>query len=85
MPQALKYNYKTHESKKAPKKNVAQGNFPSYENIKKSKIAKVNKVISAILSVGILVSMLSYSTVVAKENQISKFQLRNKRFKLRKY
>ncbi|MFA6988968.1 MAG: hypothetical protein WC197_02765 [Candidatus Gastranaerophilaceae bacterium] len=73
MPQALKYTYKTQETKTAPKQNVAQGNFSSYENIKKSKIAKVNKVISMILSVAILVSMIGYSTVVAKENQISKF------------
>jgi hypothetical protein len=74
MPQALKYNYKIpQQTKTAPKQNVAQGNFPSYENIKKTKIAKLNKLIAMVLSVGIFISMVSYSTVVASENQISKF------------
>jgi hypothetical protein len=72
MPQALKYNYKTQENKTLPKQDVAQGNFPSYEDIKKTKIAKLNKMISIMLLSSIVISMISYSTVVAKENQISK-------------
>ncbi len=50
---------------------LVKGNFPIYEDFRNLAIFKFNRLLSFALAICILISMVSYSMVVAKENQIA--------------
>jgi hypothetical protein len=50
---------------------IVKGNFPVYEDFRNLAIFKFNRLLSFSLAGCILVTMVSYSMVVAKENQIA--------------
>ena len=49
---------------------VVEGNFPAYEDIKELSIFKFNRFLSLVLVLSVVISMVSYSMVVAKEEVI---------------
>jgi hypothetical protein len=50
---------------------VVDGNFPVFENFKELAVYKLNRFLTSLLVVAVIISMVSYSVVAAKENKIN--------------
>jgi len=57
--------------KQSPMQNpIIRADFPIYEDVKQLPVFKFNRFLSCLLGVSILVSVVSYSFVIAKENSL---------------
>jgi len=57
--------------KQSPMQNpIIRADFPVYEDVKQLPVFKFNRLLSCVLGVSILISIVSYSMVIAKENAI---------------
>lgn len=57
--------------KQSPMQNpIIRADFPVYEDVKQLPVFKFNRFLSCVLGVSILISVVSYSMVIAKENAI---------------
>ncbi|OGH96873.1 MAG: hypothetical protein A2104_07285 [Candidatus Melainabacteria bacterium GWF2_32_7] len=50
---------------------IVQGDFPKYDSFREVSLFRFNRFLSFMLVISILISMVSYSMVVAKENALS--------------
>lgn len=70
MPILQEYSYQTSD-RQYEHKPVVHGNFPTFENIKDLAVLKFNRLLGGMLVLSILISMVSYSSVVAQEGKIT--------------
>jgi|GEM_PF-1632669 len=59
------------KAKQSPMHNpIIRADFPVYEDVRQLPVFKFNRFLSCVLGVSILISVVSYSMVIAKENAI---------------
>jgi hypothetical protein len=59
------------KAKQSPMQNpIIRADFPVYEDVRQLPVFKFNRFLSCVLGVSVLISVVSYSMVIAKENAI---------------
>lgn len=71
MVSSLKYNTYKKAKDSYAQNPIVRGDFPIYEDIKELPVFKFNRFLSSLVLTALVVSMVSYSMVAAKESAVS--------------